>query len=49
MFQHEQLKVYIEGITPTNGLIVACMDYPENAMYILDCQEQQSDYYDRYA
>ena len=43
----EQLKIHIESITSSNGLIVAWMDYPENAN-IIDRQEQQSDYYDRY-
>ena len=47
MVQHEQLKIHIESITSSNGLIVAWMDYPENAN-ITDRQEQKSDYYDRY-
>ena len=41
--QLEQLKIHIESITSKNGLIVAWMDYPENAN-IIDRQEQQSDY-----
>ena len=44
--QREQLKIQIESITKENGLIVAWMDYPENAS-IIDPNEQQSDYYDR--
>ena len=39
--QREQLKIHIESITSSNGLIVAWMDYPENAN-IIDRQEQQS-------
>ena len=47
MVQHEQLRMHIESITKTNGLVVFWMDYPENAN-IIDHQEQQSDYYDRF-
>ena len=47
MVQWEQLRLHIESITKTNGLMVFWMDYPENAN-IIDRQEQQSDYYDRY-
>jgi len=47
MVQREQLRLHIDSITKTNGLIVFWMDYPENAN-IIDRQEQQSDYYDRY-
>ena len=47
MVQREQLKIHIESITSLNGLIVAWMNYPENAN-IIDRQEQQSDYYDKY-
>ena len=47
MVQREQLRLHIESITKTNGLVVFWMDYPENAN-IIDRQEQQSDYYDRY-
>ena len=46
MVQREQLRLHIDSITKTNGLIVFWMDYPENAN-IIDRQEQQSDYYDR--
>jgi len=44
--QREQLQIQIDSITSENGLVVAWMDYPENAS-IIDPQEQQSDYYDR--
>jgi hypothetical protein len=45
--QREQLKIQITNITRDNDMLVAWMDYPENAS-IIDPKEQQSDYYDRY-
>ena len=47
LVQREELPIHIQSITPQNGLIVGWADYPENAS-IIDPQEQQSDYYDRY-
>ena len=44
--QREQLKIHVQSITPTNGLVVKWMDYPENPS-IIDPMEDQSDYYDR--
>ena len=45
--QREQHKIQIESITSENGLLVAWMDYLENAS-IINPQEQQSDYYDSF-
>ena len=47
LVQREELRIHVQSITPQNGLIVGWADYPENAS-IIDPQEQQSDYYDRY-
>ena len=57
VFQHHQLELvqqeqlvltfHKKSITQDNNLIVAWIDYPENPS-IIDPQEQQSDYYDRY-
>jgi hypothetical protein len=44
--QREQLKIHVQSITPTNGLVLKWMDYPENPS-IIDPMEDQSDYYDR--
>ena len=45
--QREGLSVNFKSITAENCAIGGWMDYPENAS-IIDPQEQQSDYYDRY-
>ena len=34
MVQREQLRLHIESITKTNGLVVFWMDYPENTNII---------------
>ena len=45
--QGEGLSVNFKSISAENCAIGGWMDYPENAS-IIDAQEQQSDYYDRY-
>ena len=47
LVQQDGLRVHINSISPYNNRIVEWMYYPENPS-IIDPQEQQSDYYDRY-